>query len=346
MLGDEGAGVVELVGRLQGEGLDALHAPAGRCRSGCRRAASRACRSRRGRASSPCRGPSAPGGLTWVTIALERPRGRRGRPGRRGWRSAGCGRRGWRPSGPGGRARRRRGPCARCGTRRPPTAASAAPWRAASSAKAASCSTVPAATIWPGPLSLAAVRPCCSSAASTSSRSPPRTAVMLVGVVRGGRGHRVAALADQHHRLLGGDRPGTGRGGQLTDAVPGDGADLAERVGRVREQLEGGEQAGGDQQRLGDGGVADRLRVGLGAVVDQVEAGDRGQPGEALGGSWVLEPGGQEAGGLGPLAGSDDGEHTSTAVAPGPRTACSARTKIAGGALVGTLQRRFTARSG
>ncbi len=52
-----------------------------------------------------------------------------------------------------------------------------------SSARAASCSTVPAATIWPGPLSLAAVTPCLSSAARTSSRSPPRIAVMLVGVL-------------------------------------------------------------------------------------------------------------------------------------------------------------------
>ena len=94
-----------------------------------------------------------------------------------------------------------------------------------SSASAASCSTVPAATIWPGPLSLAAVRPCCSSLASTSSRSPPRTAVMLVGVGRRGGGHRLAALADQHHRLLGGDRPGAGGGGELADAVAGDRAD-------------------------------------------------------------------------------------------------------------------------
>ena len=94
---------------------------------------------------------------------------------------------------------------------------------------------------------------------------------MLVGVCAAAAGHRLAALADQHHRLLGGDRPGTGGGGQLADAVAGDRADLAERVGRVREELEGGEQAGGHQQRLGHGGVADGLRVGLGAVVHQVE---------------------------------------------------------------------------
>ena len=51
-----------------------------------------------------------------------------------------------------------------------------------SSASAASCSVVPAATIWPGPLSLAGVSPCLSSVASTSSRSPPSTAVMPVAV--------------------------------------------------------------------------------------------------------------------------------------------------------------------
>ena len=101
---------------------------------------------------------------------------------------------------------------------------------------------------------------------------------MPVGVVRGGCGHRLAALADQHHRLLGGDRAGTGRGGDLADAVAGDRADLAERVGRVREQLERGDQPGGDQQRLGDLGVADGLGVRLGAVVGQVEPGDGRQP--------------------------------------------------------------------
>ena len=153
---------------------------------------------------------------------------------------------------------------------------------------------------------------------------------MLVGVVGGRGGHRLAALAHQHHRLLGGDGAGTGRGGQLADAVPGDRADAPEGVGRVREQLEGGEQAGGDQQRLRDGGVADRLRVGLGAVVDQVEAADRGEPAEPLGEGRVLEPGRQEAGGLGPLAGSDDDEHGVNSVAPRAGSAPPTRTKIPG----------------
>ena len=51
-----------------------------------------------------------------------------------------------------------------------------------SPAKASSCSSVPAATTWPGPLSLAATSPWRSIAARTSSRSPPSTAVIPVGV--------------------------------------------------------------------------------------------------------------------------------------------------------------------
>ena len=74
----------------------------------------------------------------------------------------------------------------------------------------------------------------------------------------GGVGHRPAALADQHHRLLGADHPGAGRGRDLAHAVAGDGAELGVGVGRVREQRERRDQAGGDEQRLGDPGVPDR----------------------------------------------------------------------------------------
>ena len=49
------------------------------------------------------------------------------------------------------------------------------------SARAASCSTVPAATTWPVPLLFAAVRPWASRAAATSSGCPPTTAVIDVG---------------------------------------------------------------------------------------------------------------------------------------------------------------------
>ncbi len=181
-----------------------------------------------------------------------------------------------------------------------------------SASKAVSCSAVPAATIWPGPLSLAGVSPYWAILASTSSRSPPRTAVIEVSGDRGGRGHGPAALADQGHRGLGGDRAGAGGGGQLPDGVPGGGADLAERVRRVREQGEGRGETGRDQQRLGDRGVADGVGVRLGAVVHQVEIGDGRPPGEPVGDAGDVEPGSEEAGGLGTLAGSDEYEHPST----------------------------------
>ena len=49
-----------------------------------------------------------------------------------------------------------------------------------SAARASSCARVPAATIWPGALMFAGVRPWASMAASTSDSAPPSTAVMPV----------------------------------------------------------------------------------------------------------------------------------------------------------------------
>ncbi|KMP02566.1 hypothetical protein CIRG_10389 [Coccidioides immitis RMSCC 2394] len=92
--------------------------------------------------------------------------------------------------------------------------------------------------------------------------------------LRSSLGHGLAALTDEDHRLLGADRASAGGGGDLTDAVAGDGADLREGVRGLREELQGRDQAGGDQQGLGDLGGADGLGIGIGAVVDQVEACD------------------------------------------------------------------------
>ena len=108
------------------------------------------------------------------------------------------------------------------------------------------------------------------------------------------------------------DHAGAGGGGDLADAVPGGRADDVERVGRVREELQRGDQPGGHQQRLGDRGVADRLGVGLGAVVDQVQPGAGRQPAQPVLEVGQLEPGREEAGGLGALTGSDDDEHLPT----------------------------------
>ena len=71
----------------------------------------------------------------------------------------------------------------------------------------------------------------------------------------------------------------------------------------------------------------------------EVEAGDRGEPVEAVGEGGVLEPGGEEAGGLGALSGSDDDEHAlNCARTTGPKRA-SGVTKLAREIFVGFLQR-------
>ena len=176
-----------------------------------------------------------------------------------------------------------------------------------SSANAASCSIVPAATIWPGPLSLAGVRPCLSSMPSTSSRSPPSTAVMPVGVAAAASAIALPRSRTRTMASSSADRAGRGRRRQLADAVARHRADGAEVV--AGEQVESRDQAGGDQQRLGDLGVTDRVGIGLGAVVGEIEPGHRRQRLEAGAESAVLEPGREESRRLGALTGSDDDQH-------------------------------------
>ena len=101
------------------------------------------------------------------------------------------------------------------------------------------------------------------------------------------------------------EHPGERGGGELADAVPGDDAGRDPRAAADSE-------AGGDQQRLRDGGVADLVRVGGGAVVGQVEPDGVGPGGQAVGQRREFEPGSQEAGRLGALAGSDEDEHESS----------------------------------
>ena len=181
-------------------------------------------------------------------------------------------------------------------------------------ARAASCSSVPAATTWPAPLSLAAVRPCSSSVARTSSRSPPSTAVMPVRRERGGLGHGAAALADEDHRLLGRDHARAGGGGDLADAVAGADADAS----GARRRGAGTARAAATRPAATSSGWATAVSriVSASASVpkcDQVQAGAGGQPAAAGLEAGELEPGSEEAGRLGALAGSDDDEHRSTA---------------------------------
>lgn len=123
---------------------------------------------------------------------------------------------------------------------------------------------------------------------------------------RGGLGHAEPPGTDEAECRLVTDDTGDRGGGDLTDAVTRD------DVGGGRVQGRGREQAGGDQERLGDGRVADLVRVGLRAVVGKVEPDGVGPGRDAVGGTGEVEPGSQEAGRLSALAGSDEYEHPHT----------------------------------
>ena len=99
--------------------------------------------------------------------------------------------------------RRRPGPCARCGTRRRPAADARAPGQAGRRRTPRARPPCPATTIWPAPFSLAAVRPCRCAVATTSSRSPPSTAVMPVAVIAAAAAIAAPRSRTKHHRLLG-----------------------------------------------------------------------------------------------------------------------------------------------
>lgn len=77
-------------------------------------------------------------------------------------------------------------------------------------------------------------------------------------------------------------------------------------------ECRGGQDSGGDQQRLGHGRVSDLVRVGLGAEVGEIESDGVRPRGDAVSGTGEGEPVSQEAGRLGALAGSDEYEHSHT----------------------------------
>ena len=109
--------------------------------------------------------------------------------------------------------------------------------------------------------------------------------------------------------------------------------DLAERVGRVREDPERGDQPGRHQQRLRDLGAPDLVGIRLGAEVDEVERGHRREPLEPGAELGILEPRVQEAGTLGALSGRDDGEHGPHSALPPPCGSPPPPTKLPGASL-------------
>ena len=158
------------------------------------------------------------------------------------------------------------GPCGACGTRRRPSAGPPGLRRRVVGSSAASCSAVPAATIWPAPLTLAGVSPSFSRCEDLVAVAAEQGGHAGLGA-RGGLGHRQAPLADEEQRLLVGEHTGERGGGDLADAVAGEAPTAPGRVAGPPPSSASAETGRGDQQRLGDGGVADRVRVGLGAVV-------------------------------------------------------------------------------
>src|SRR5699024_423859 len=88
--------------------------------------------------------------------------------------------------------------------------------------------------------------------------------------------------------------------------------------------------AGADQQRLGDLGSADLVGVGGGAAALQVQADDIRPPLEALGHTGEFEPGGEESGNLGALAGSSDDKHVTNTALRNPSERMRTRTKLTG----------------
>ncbi|MDR6171359.1 hypothetical protein QE359_002388 [Curtobacterium sp. SORGH_AS776] len=136
------------------------------------------------------------------------------------------------------------------------------------------------------------------------------------GLERGGVRHRPAAFGDEGDGVGRLEDPGDPGGGELADRVAGDPAH--EGTAAVGEQGVGRDETGGDDERLRERRVLDGLGVGLGAVGGEVDADGLGPRPHAVTDGGVLEPGGEEAGGLGALSGRDDDDHR-TILPVGPR---------------------------
>ena len=164
------------------------------------------------------------------------------------------------------------------------------------SARALSWSSVPAATVWPAPLTLAGVAPEASMAASTSAGSPPTTALMPVGVTAAAAAMLLAAFADKGHGFLSVSTPARAEAvisptecpARITGGVPSSTSNRDLR----------GHQPGGDNQGLRHGGVLDGLLIGGGAVRGEVDACNLAEGGQMACYGRQFQPRGQETGGL------------------------------------------------
>jgi hypothetical protein len=92
--------------------------------------------------------------------------------------------------------------------------------------------------------------------------------------------------------------------------VSGDPSD--ESAAPVVEQSGKGEQAGGDNERLGDGGIADGVGVARCPVRQKIDPDGVGHSDDLIAETLLSEPRVQEARGLRSLAGRDDNDHFSS----------------------------------
>ena len=177
-----------------------------------------------------------------------------------------------------------------------------------SAANAASCGRVPAATIWPAPLTFAGVSPCASMAAEDArprrrrARRSSRSARPRRPAPWPGRGPGPAASRR---------RPGAPRRWRRRPARPRC-ARPRRRTGRSwpgRRPAPRPRRGGGDQQRLGDRGIADLVGAGGRPAADQVDAGQVGPGGRAGRRSRAAPATGRGTRGLRALAGCGDQEH-------------------------------------
>ena len=122
---------------------------------------------------------------------------------------------------------------------------------------------------------------------------------------RCGLGHRAAADAHQAHTVLLGEDAGGDERRDFAHGVAGD----AVRPVTGGDERAPGEQARGDDEGLGDLGVADAVGIPLGSGGDEVDLGERGVLLEQLAGAFGVEPRGEEPGGLRTLAREDGDDH-------------------------------------
>ena len=179
---------------------------------------------------------------------------------------------------------------------------------------ASSALTGPAATTWPAPFTFAGSRPSPANAAEHLVGLPTQHGAHPGRFERAGGGHLPAPHRGQGDRRVRGKHPGQGGRGQLPDRVAGDRC-----VGRQRHLLRQpgrGQQRGRHDEWLGDRGVLDLVGGRLGAEPAQVERRRLGPGGQRLLGGGVVEPGSEHAGGLRPLAGREQGDHSDHTTLP------------------------------